>query len=142
MYLSTWIQASLEQEGLHWYVTTLPPSGQKIETYIVIWFQVMERMVNQSIKCIYEALFTSADVTKCYTETQPKIPNSKQCRRRSTVARKNSLESQDPRKKPKEEPSSEGWPVLFLLCRVEIITEHGQDVQIPNINVHSCVSLS
>ncbi|CDQ71644.1 unnamed protein product [Oncorhynchus mykiss] len=47
-----------------------------------------------------------ADVTKCYTETQPKIPNSKQCRRRST-----------------------GWPVLFLLCRVEIITEHGQDVQ-------------
>ena len=22
-----------------------------------------------------------------------------------------------------------GWPVLFWLCRVEIITEHGQDVQ-------------
>ena len=22
-----------------------------------------------------------------------------------------------------------GWPVLFWLCRVEIITEHGQDVK-------------
>uniref|UniRef100_A0A8C7CAI7 Mediator of RNA polymerase II transcription subunit 14 n=1 Tax=Oncorhynchus kisutch TaxID=8019 RepID=A0A8C7CAI7_ONCKI len=34
-----------------------------------------------------------------------------------------------PRKKPREEPGYEGWPVLFWLCRVEIITEHGQDVQ-------------
>jgi hypothetical protein len=31
--------------------------------------------------------------------------------------------------KPREEPGSEGWPVLFWLCQVEIITEHGQDVQ-------------
>ena len=45
------------------------------------------------------------------------------------MARKNSLERQEPRKKPKEEPGSEGWPVLFWLCRVEIITVHGQDVQ-------------
>jgi hypothetical protein len=45
------------------------------------------------------------------------------------VARKNSLERQEPRKKPREEPGSEGWPVLFWLCLVEIITEHGQDVQ-------------
>uniref|UniRef100_A0A4W5LC80 Lipocalin/cytosolic fatty-acid binding domain-containing protein n=1 Tax=Hucho hucho TaxID=62062 RepID=A0A4W5LC80_9TELE len=43
------------------------------------------------------ALLTSADVTKCYTDTQPKTPNSKQCRCRSTVARKNSLERQEPR---------------------------------------------
>ena len=50
-----------------------------------------------SMKCIYIALFTSANVTKCYTETQLKIPNSK--RSRSTVARKNSLERQEPRKK-------------------------------------------
>ena len=78
--------------------------------------------INQSIKCIYKALFTSADVTKCYTETQ-------QCRCRSTVARENSLERQEPRKKPREEPGSEGWPVLFWLCRVEIITGHGQEVQ-------------
>ena len=28
-----------------------------------------------------------------------------------------------------EEPGSEGWPVLFWQCRVEIITEHVQDVQ-------------
>ena len=49
--------------------------------------------------------------------------------RRSKVARKNSLEMQEPRKKPREEPGYEGWPVLFWLCRVEIITEHGQDVQ-------------
>ena len=45
------------------------------------------------------------------------------------MARKNSLERQEPRKKSREEPGSEGWPVIFLLCRVEIITEHGQDVQ-------------
>ena len=31
----------------------------------------------QSIKYIYKALFTSADITKCCTETQPKTPNSK-----------------------------------------------------------------
>ena len=45
------------------------------------------------------------------------------------MARKNFLERPEPRKKPREEPSYEGWPVLFWLCRVEIITEHGQDVQ-------------
>ena len=45
------------------------------------------------------------------------------------MARKNSLERPEPRKKPREEPGYEGWPVLFWLCRVEIITEHGQDVQ-------------
>jgi len=45
------------------------------------------------------------------------------------VARKNSLERPKPRKKPREEPGYVGWPVLFWLCRVEIITEHGQDVQ-------------
>ena len=66
-----------------------------------------------SIKCIYKALLTSADVTKCCTKTQPKTPNSKQCRCRSTVARKNSLERLKPRKKPREEPAYEGWPVLF-----------------------------
>ena len=58
-----------------------------------------------------------------YTELQPKTPNSKQCR--STVARKNSLERQEPRKKPREEPGSEEWPILFWLCRVEIIRVHG-----------------
>ena len=45
------------------------------------------------------------------------------------MARKNSLERPEPRKKPREEPGYEGWSVLFWLCRVEIITEHGQDVQ-------------
>jgi hypothetical protein len=42
----------------------------------------------------------------------------------------NSLERPKPRKKPREEPGCEGWPVLFWQCQVEIITEHGQDVQI------------
>ena len=42
------------------------------------------------------------------------------------VARKNSLERQDPRKKPREEPGSEGWQVIFWVCRLEIIT--GQNV--------------
>ena len=81
------------------------------------------------IKCIYIALRTSADISKCCTETQPKTPNSKQCRCRSTVARKNSLERPKPRKKPREEPGYVGWQVLFWLCQVEIRTEHGQDVQ-------------
>jgi hypothetical protein len=35
---------------------------------------------SNQITFIYKALFTSADVTKCYTETQPKTPSSKQCR--------------------------------------------------------------
>ena len=84
---------------------------------------------SNQIKFIYIALRTSADISKCCTETQPKTPNSKQCRCRSTVARKNSLERPKPRKKPREEPGYVGWPVLFWLCRVEIITEHDQDVQ-------------
>ena len=74
-------------------------------------------------------LLTSADVTKCCTETQPKTPNSKQCRCRSMVARKNTLERPEPRKTPIGDPRYEGWPVLFWLCLVEIIAEHGQDFQ-------------
>ena len=85
-------------------------------------------LINQS-NVFIKPFFTSADVTKCCTETQPKTPNSKQCRCRSTVARKNSVEIPEPRNKPRKEPGYEGWPVLFWLCRVEIITEHGQDVQ-------------
>ena len=82
------------------------------------------------ITLIHIALRTSADISKWCTETQPKTPNSKQCRCRSTVARKkNSLERSKPMKKPREEPGYVGWKVLFWLCRVEIITEHGQDVQ-------------
>ena len=45
------------------------------------------------------------------------------------MARKNSLERPKPRKKPREEPGYEGWPVLFWLCWMETITEHGQDVK-------------
>ena len=58
-----------------------------------------------------------------------KPQTASKCRCRSTVARKNSLERPKPRKKPREEPGYDGWPVLFWLCQVEIITEHGQDVQ-------------
>ena len=89
----------------------------------------MVKVQVNTIKCIYKALLTSADVTKCCTETQPKTTNSQQCRCRSAVARKNSLERPGPRKKPVEEPGYEGWPVLLWLCRVEIITEHGQYVE-------------
>jgi hypothetical protein len=38
------------------------------------------RTTSNQIKCIYIALRTSADISKCCTETQPKTPNSKQCR--------------------------------------------------------------
>jgi hypothetical protein len=47
--------------------------------------------INQ-IQFIYKALLTSADISKCCTETQPQTPNIKQCRCRSMVARKNSIE--------------------------------------------------
>ena len=52
-----------------------------------------------SINQIDKALLTSADVSKCCTETQPKTTNSKQCRCRSTVDRKISLERPESRKK-------------------------------------------
>ena len=42
------------------------------------------------------------------------------------MARKNSLERPEPRKKPREELGYEGLPVVFWLCRVKIIIE---DVQ-------------
>jgi hypothetical protein len=37
-------------------------------------FELAVKLCSQSIKCIYKALFTSADVTRCYTETQAKTP--------------------------------------------------------------------
>ena len=54
----------------------------------------------------YKALF----ISKYFTETQPKTPKSKQCRGRSTVAGKNSLERQESKKKPREEPGSNTCP--------------------------------
>ena len=83
-----------------------------------IWpsFYLPHSNSNHQIKFIYIALLTSADISKCCTETQPKTPNSKQCRCRSTVARKNSLERPKPRKKPREEPGYVGWSVFFWLC--------------------------
>ena len=45
------------------------------------------------------------------------------------VTRKNSLERPKPRKKPREEPGYKGWPVLFWLCRVEIIIITGRRVE-------------
>ena len=58
------------------------------------------KLKSNPIKFIYIALRTSADISKCCTESQPKTLNSKQCRCRSTVARKNSLERPPPQKKP------------------------------------------
>ena len=62
-----------------------------------------------------------------YTAENPK---EQAMQRQKHVARKNSLERPKPRKKPREEPGYVGWPVNFWLCRVEIITKHGQDVQV------------
>ena len=69
---------------------------------------------------IYKALFTSADVS-VYSETQPKTPNSKHCGCRGMVARKTALESHEPRKKPREDPCSEGVASPVLAVQVEII---------------------
>ena len=70
---------------------------------------------------IYIALRTSADISKCCTETKPKTPNSKQCRCWSTLARKNLGRNLE------RNQAMRGG--LFWLCQVEIITGHGQDVQ-------------
>jgi hypothetical protein len=103
--------------------------GSEMEEYYLCDLTKIDKLKKEDqIKFIYKALLISADISKCCTETQPKTPNGKQCRCRSTVARKNSLERPKPRKKPREEPGYEGWPALFWQCRVEIITEHGQDV--------------
>jgi hypothetical protein len=62
-----------------------------------------------SLKCIYKALLTLADVTMCLYRNPASTPNRKQCRCRIIVARKNFLERQKhSRKKPREEPGSEG----------------------------------
>ena len=39
------------------------------------------------------------------------------------------LREREKERKRELERAYVGWPVLFWLCRVEIITEHGQDVQ-------------
>uniref|UniRef100_A0A8K9XHD9 [histone H3]-lysine(4) N-trimethyltransferase n=1 Tax=Oncorhynchus mykiss TaxID=8022 RepID=A0A8K9XHD9_ONCMY len=44
-----------------------------------------ELTLSLQIKCIYIALCTSADISKCCTETQPKTPDSKQCSCRSKL---------------------------------------------------------
>ena len=74
-------------------------------------------LLAQSVKLIYKAYLHQQMSQSAFTETQPKTQNSKQCRCRSTVARKNSLERLEPWKQPREEPGSEGWPVLF--CALE-----------------------
>ena len=76
--------------------------------------------IDQSIVFI-----TSADVRKCLYRNPTLNIKDQICRYRSTVARKNSVERQEPRKKPREEPGSEEWPVFFWLCWVEIIRIHG-----------------
>jgi hypothetical protein len=91
----TWIvfiRHQMEEIRLKWEGTTLT---RPIRNSNFLFNQI-------SIKCIYKALFTSADVTKCCTETQPKNPNSKQCRCRSTVARNNSQERPEPRPEPRK----------------------------------------
>ena len=46
-----------------------------------------------------------------------------------TVARENSLKRLEPKKKHREEPGSEGWPVLFWPCQVEIFNSTWPSVQ-------------
>ena len=67
------------------------------------------------IKSIFKALRTSADISKCWTETQPEISSCKQCRCWSTLTRKNSLERPKPRKKPR---GSRLWGVASPLLAV------------------------
>jgi hypothetical protein len=59
----------------------VPTDSQTMRNKIVWSYEAkIDFFWPQSIKCIYKALLTSADVTKCCTETQPKTPNSKQYR--------------------------------------------------------------
>ena len=52
-------------------------------------FPTTDNHQSNQIKCIYKALLTSVDVTKCCTETQPKTPKTaSNAGVESTVARK------------------------------------------------------
>ena len=99
--------------------TELCPCKNTLHDYTLIC-----AYINESINLVIKSFLHQLMSQSFCTETQPKTPNSKQW-----VSRKNSLKRLEPRKKLREEPGYEGWPVLFWLCRVEIITEHGQDVQ-------------
>ena len=86
---------------MNWYQHVMDISlmgknpGSEMEEYYLCDFTKIDKQKKSldQIKCIYKALLKSADISKCCTETQPKTPNSKQCRCRSTVASKNSLET-------------------------------------------------
>ena len=84
----SWVLSGLYILGALW---SLYPGSSLV--FIAWVLSALYILVQIQIKCIYIALLTSTDVSNCYTETQPKTPNSKQCRCRSMVARKNSLES-------------------------------------------------
>jgi hypothetical protein len=65
---------------------------------------------------MYKALLTSADISKCCTETQPKTLNSKQCKYRSTIKPKV--------QKNKQKHMAYGYPrlqrsVLFCIATEE-----------------------
>jgi hypothetical protein len=60
------------------YMLTAWTSHKSWSKVMMFWLQVSA--VDHQIKWIYIALRTSADISKCCTEKQPKIPNSKQCR--------------------------------------------------------------
>ena len=81
--------------------------------YSTLHYSTVDYSIVNKIKCIYIALLTSADISKCCTETQPKTPNSKQCRCRSTLARRNSLERPKPRNLERN-PAMRGDPLLAV----------------------------
>ena len=48
--------------------------GHVTERVIYLYHRLANQPTNNQIKCIYIALRTSADISKCCTETQPKTP--------------------------------------------------------------------
>jgi hypothetical protein len=105
--------------------------GHIIITVVIEGARVSTSGVNVNQSHLFIKPFLHQQLSQiAYTETQPKTPESKQCSCRKVVARKNSLERQERRKKPRMELGCEEWPVLFSLCLVGIIRVHGHEGQI------------
>uniref|UniRef100_A0A8K9X2E9 [histone H3]-lysine(4) N-trimethyltransferase n=1 Tax=Oncorhynchus mykiss TaxID=8022 RepID=A0A8K9X2E9_ONCMY len=73
-------QATVKMEGLK--IEKKVGEGGGGPVHVVL---LPELTLSLQIKCIYIALCTSADISKCCTETQPKTPDSKQCSCRSKL---------------------------------------------------------
>ena len=91
----------------------------------VLWIDVYDSVFNQSnvfIQPFLHQLISQSAVQKPSLKPQTTSNAGVEAQWLGKLPRK-------AKTKDETERGYEGWSVLFWLCRVEIITEHGQDVQ-------------